>query len=112
MPARDETSDQLLNQAEIDLSEIASVPYDKETALGTVKPLPNLPADANKAVVCIEGTDVRWRPDGDVTAPTATEGMILPAGSTTVFVYGNGALAKLRFIESAASAKLRVVYLA
>lgn len=112
MPTHDETAEQILNQGEVDLSELAATPYNKETALNTAKPLPSLPADATKAVVYVETQDVRWRPDGDTSAPTATEGMVLPAGSTTVFGYGNAALAKLRFIETAASAKLRVVYLA
>src|SRR4051794_4588015 len=112
MPARDETSDQLLNQAELDLSELASTVYASETALGTAKALPSLPADATKAVVCVEGGDVRWRPDGDTTAPTASEGMVLPAGSTTPFSYGNAALARLRFIQVSAAAQIRVVYFA
>ena len=98
------------NQQEIDLSEVASVPFAQGTALSASTGFPSLPADATKAVVNVEGQPVRWRPDGSTTAPTTAIGMLLPVGSTTVFVYSQAALAAVRFIETAASAKINVTY--
>jgi len=48
---------------------------------------------------------VRWRDDG--TAPTASVGMPLPAG--TILSY-DGDLSRIRFIETAASAALNISY--
>ena len=49
--------------------------------------------------------DVRWRDDG--VAPTATVGMVLPAGGELRY---DGNLSAIRFIESAASAQLNVAF--
>ena len=49
---------------------------------------------------------VRWRPDGSTTAPTASVGMVLlAAGETLPFWW----LSTIRFIETAASAKLNFI---
>ena len=61
----------------------------------------------NAVLLYPEAQNVRWRADG--TAPTATVGMLLPSTATQPFYY-DGDLNAIRFIESAASAKLNVVY--
>lgn len=65
-----------------------------------------VPAGAATAVVNVESQAVRWRDDG--TAPTATVGMPLAAGSTYTFTISQ--LSVLRFIEQAVGAKLNVSY--
>jgi len=45
--------------------------------------LPTIPVAASKAVVQVEGSDVRYRADG--TDPDVATGMLIPAGSTWVF---------------------------
>jgi hypothetical protein len=59
------------------------------------------------AIIVSETQGVRWR-DDDV-APSATVGMPLAAGVTLQY---DGDLTKIRFIESAASAKLNISYYA
>jgi hypothetical protein len=59
------------------------------------------------AIITAEAQAVRWR-DDDV-APTGTVGMPLAAGATLQY---DGDLSKIRFIESAASAKLNITYYA
>lgn len=48
---------------------------------------------------------VRWRDDG--TAPTASVGMPLSAGSSLVY---DGDLTRIKFIEQTASAELNISY--
>ena len=50
-----------------------------------------------------ETNDVRWRPDG--TAPTASVGFLLTAGSSACFV---GDLSKVKFIQVGAGSTLNV----
>ncbi|UCH46493.1 MAG: hypothetical protein JSU95_10195 [Betaproteobacteria bacterium] len=57
------------------------------------------------AVIVAEGQSVRWRDDG--IAPTATVGMPLAVGATLNY---DGDLNKIKFIETAASAKINVSY--
>jgi hypothetical protein len=59
------------------------------------------------AIIIAEGANVRYRDDG--VAPTASVGMPLAAGVAFTF---DGDLAKIRFIEQTASAKLNVLYYA
>jgi hypothetical protein len=66
-----------------------------------------VPGGATRAFIEAETQSVRWRPDGSTTAPTATVGHILPAGSAMWYA---GDLAAIRLIEVAASAKLNVTY--
>lgn len=80
--------------------------FFRVTALATSTALPSVPANVKYAVVQCEGNDVRWRADG--TAPTATDGMWLPAGTERVF--DSGATAALRFIQTAAGATLNIHY--
>lgn len=100
MVARDETSDQIANQQEFDATELAetgTAAYQKFTVAGTAITFPALPTDAHKAIIVVEGADVRYRLDGDVTAPTATDGMLLVAGTTTVMV---GVSSRVKFIRT------------
>ncbi len=57
------------------------------------------------AVIVAEGQSVRWRDDG--TAPTASVGM--PVLANGVLSY-DGDLTRIRFIQTAATAKLNVSY--
>ncbi len=61
--------------------------------------------NAGRAIISPETQNVRWRDDG--TAPTASVGYLLAAGSELVY---EGSLDKLRFIEVTASAKLNICY--
>jgi hypothetical protein len=76
--------------------------------LGTSAPATGttpIPDGAIKALIQPEAQDVRWTDDG--TTPTATIGMLLKVN--TVLEY-EGDLAKFKFIETAASAKVNVNY--
>lgn len=59
------------------------------------------------ALIIAEGAPVRWRDDG--TAPTASVGMPLAVGVPLQY---DGDLARIRFIEQSASAKLNISYYA
>lgn len=59
------------------------------------------------ALIIAEGKDVRWRDDG--TAPTASVGMPLAVGVPLQY---DGDLTNIKFIETAASAKLNISYYA
>lgn len=67
-----------------------------------------VPATAAQAVVCAEGNDVRYTYDG-VTTPTAAVGQKLSAGQCVQFS-GADILARLKFIQIAATATLNVEY--
>lgn len=66
-----------------------------------------VPSGSLCAVIHAEGQPVRWRDDG--TAPTATVGMLIPVNGELRY---DGNLLTIRFIETAASAKLNVSYYA
>ena len=59
------------------------------------------------ALIIAESKDVRWRDDG--TAPTASVGMPLAVGVPLQY---DGDLTNIKFIETAASAKLNISYYA
>lgn len=65
-------------------------------------------AKCNAVLLQPEAQTVRFRDDG--TAPTAAIGMILNTGLAPF--YYDGDLSAIRFIETAASAKLNVLYVA
>jgi hypothetical protein len=71
----------------------------------TRDPISGMDVKANFALIVAETQDVRWRDDG--TAPTASVGMLLKAG--TIFQY-DGDLNKIQFIEVTGSAKVNVSY--
>ena len=68
-------------------------------------PTSGMTTKANFALIVAEAQDVRWRDDG--TDPTATIGMLLKTG--VIFQY-DGDLSKIKFIETAGSAKVNVSY--
>ena len=79
-------------------------------AASTGLTLPSPPAgmQSGYAVIQNNGTQsARWRDDG--TAPTATVGMVLPAGSELDYY---GELTALRFIYAASGAILDITYYA
>lgn len=59
------------------------------------------------ALIIAESKDVRWRDDG--TAPTASVGMPLAVGVPLQY---DGDLTNIKFIETAASAKINISYYA
>lgn len=74
--------------------------------------VPALAPDGSKqqptfALIVAETQGVRWRDDG--TNPTASVGMPLAAGVPLQY---DGDLARIRFIETTASAKLNISYYA
>lgn len=84
----------------------ASLGYQQITSLSGAAAL-TVPTGTKFCVVQTETKDVRWRDDG--VDPTASVGMLVPAG-LSILLEGN--LPNLRFIETAASAKLNVSYYA
>lgn len=76
------------------------------TALSVpVRDINGLSSTPTVAIIVPEGQGVRWRDDG--TAPTATVGMPLSAGSVLMY---DGDLTRIRFIQQAATAILNVSY--
>ena len=59
------------------------------------------------ALIIAESKDVRWRDDG--TDPTASVGMPLAVGVPLQY---DGDLTRIKFIETAASAKINISYYA
>jgi len=78
--------------------------YQQITALSSAAAL-TVPDEARIALVQAESKSVRWRDDG--TNPTASVGMVLDAGAAMLY---DGSLSAIRFIETAASAKLNISY--
>ena len=66
-----------------------------------------VPTGATMALIQAEDQNVRWRPDGSSTAPTASVGIVLEAGKD---IFYTSDLSALRFIEEATSAKLNVAF--
>lgn len=88
--------------------------YQQITSLSTAtgltvpqKDLNGLACKPSIAIITAETQAVRWRDDD--TAPTASVGMPLAAGATLQY---DGDLAKIKFIEQSASAKINVTYYA
>ncbi|RZA08840.1 MAG: hypothetical protein EOP02_36230 [Proteobacteria bacterium] len=65
-----------------------------------------VPAGARRAIVQVEAQSVRWRDDG---TPTASVGMLIPAGGELRY---DGTLSAIRFTQVAATAVLNVAYYA
>lgn len=78
--------------------------FQQVTGLSTVVTL-NVPASASNALIQAETQAVRWRDDG--VAPTASVGMLLPAGGELRY---DGNLMALKIIEVSPSAKLNVAF--
>lgn len=80
--------------------------YQQVTSLGTAASL-TVPAGTTYALIQAEAQNVRWRDDG--TAPTASVGMVLLAGSDA-YGFNGTQLAKVQFIQVTATAVLNVSY--
>lgn len=78
--------------------------YQQITSLSSAAAL-TVPDEARIALIHAESKSVRWRDDG--TNPTTSVGMVLDAGAIMLY---DGSLSAIRFIETAASAKLNVSY--
>lgn len=75
------------------------------SAVGLTLPTATGSPGPRMAVIQAESKSVRWRDDG--TNPTTSVGTLLEAGSD--FLY-TGDLTRIKFIETAASAKLNVSF--
>jgi hypothetical protein len=64
-----------------------------------------VPTGATVAFIAVSTQAVRYRDDG--TAPTATVGMPVPAGSQLMY---SGSLSAVRFIQQTATATLDISY--
>lgn len=88
------------------LKEITScLGYQQITSLSSAAGLTLPSGKPSVAVIQAETQAVRWRDDG--TNPTSSVGMVLSAGDTLIY---DGDLNAIKFIETAASAKLNVTY--
>lgn len=83
---------------------LTNMGYQQVTSLSSAASL-TVPAFAKLAVIQAESQPVRWRDDG--TNPTTSVGMILNPGD---YLFYNGNIGALKFIETAASAKINVSY--
>lgn len=79
--------------------------FEQLTSLSAATAL-TVPAGSHTAVMTCETQNVRYRDDG--TNPSSTVGIVLVKDLTPFVFKGN--LAQLKFIETAASAKLNVTY--
>lgn len=79
--------------------------YQQITSLSAATALTVPDPDSAYAVIIAEAQSVRWRDDG--IPPTASVGMLLPAGSVMTY---DGPLDRIRFIETTAGATLSVSY--
>jgi len=82
----------------------ASRGYQQITGLNIFKTL-TVPANAGAALIQATGQPVRYR--DDLVTPTASVGMLLANGDS---MWYTGDLGALRFIETAASATINVLY--
>lgn len=65
-----------------------------------------IPKGARAALIEAETQSIRWRDDG--TAPTATVGHVIAAGSSMFYEFGP--LSNVQIIETAASAKANITF--
>lgn len=80
--------------------------YQQITSLSAAAGL-TVPQGATLALIVPETQNVRWRDDG--TNPTASVGMPIFVGASLSY---DGDFNKIKFIETAASAKLNISYYA
>lgn len=93
-------------------NEYTPIGFEQLTAFSASKALQSVPNGVVFAEVQAEAQAVRYRHDGATTAPTAAVGMrILTSAVPPTRIYGNKTeLAKYRFIEETATAKLNITY--
>jgi hypothetical protein len=82
--------------------------YEQVATLSSAVGLTSIPNDVAEAWVQAVGQDVSFRADG--TDPTAGIGQIIPTGVGVWWNLDAAELHKCKFIETAASAKLNVIY--
>jgi len=80
--------------------------YQQITNLSSAVGL-TVPVGATRALIAPLTKDIRWR--DDKTAPTATIGMPVTAGT---YLSYDGDLQNIKFIETSASAELNITYYA
>lgn len=80
-----------------------SAGYQQYTSLSSSTPFSSVPSGAWYAVITVESAGIRWRDDG--TAPTASVGMPVAAGST---FYYTGSFAKFAIIQQTSGAIINV----
>jgi hypothetical protein len=80
--------------------------YEQITDLSSAVGL-SAPSGATRALIAPLTKDIRWRDDG--TNPTASVGMPVTAGT---YLSYDGDLKNIKFIQTAASAELNVIYYA
>lgn len=89
-------------------SRAAGVGYEKLNVAGTAVPITTIPDSTREVIIGVEGNDVRLRNDG--TAPTATDGLLLPAGTIVAFSdYTKVSLEKFQFIATGAAATITIM---
>lgn len=82
--------------------------YQQVTGMSASTPLPSRPAVVRRAIIQAEAQAIRWRDDG--TAPTATVGMLIPAGGE--LRYDGADMSAFRMIQVTAGAIANVAYYA
>lgn len=80
--------------------------YRQVTATGTVFTLPTPPAGTRRAIIQAEAQALRWRDDGP--DPTATVGMLIPAGGE--LRYDGANMGALEMIAATAGAIANIAY--
>lgn len=80
--------------------------YTQVTVLTAAVGVGTIPVGSETVVLQVESQDVRYRDDG--TNPTGTVGMLLK--TNTFYEFTVAQLSSMKFIESAASAKLNISF--
>jgi len=97
------TQDQLVYMVD---GKLRPLGYQQNNLLNTVQGL-SPPPNSRVCIIQAATQNIRWRDDG--IDPTANSGMILAAGRDMLYT---GDLAKIRFIEEAASSELNIAFYA
>lgn len=66
---------------------------------------PSVPANSTEAIITVTGAAIRYRLDGNVTAPTTTTGLYVPDGGAFIVV-GATNLANLRMVAVTSTARV------
>lgn len=81
--------------------------YERVTTLSAAKGL-TVPSGAQLAIITVNAQSVRFRDDG--VDPDAATGVLLPVTTAGLPFEYSGALGKIKFFETQASATLDVLY--
>lgn len=82
--------------------------YRQMTGITASTGLPTPPANTRRAIIQAEAQAIRWRDDG--TAPTATVGMVIPAGGE--LRYDGADMSAIKLIQVTTGAIANVSYYA